>query len=180
MPLTEPFGRGKSCRPRPAFCQHGRMSTPHRARAWLRLAPRLALSLFLVGCATLPRSTSREAVPEPAVDRLDQANLELQQGRRAGASAAGRELPWQEFGASAFAQAKQAGRLLLLDCVATWCHWCHVMDETTYRDPGVQALLRQHFIVLRADVDARPDLSARYENWGWPATVILTPEGMRA
>lgn len=177
MPLTERFGRGKSCRPRPAFCQHGRMSTPHRARAWLRLASRLALSLFLVGCATLPRSTPPEAAPAPAVDRLDQANQELQQGRRSGAKATGHELPWQEFGASAFAQAKQDGRLLLLDCVATWCHWCHVMDETTYRDPQVQALLRQHFIVLRADVDARPDLSARYENWGWPATVILTPEG---
>lgn len=152
------------------------MSAP-RPRRPLYQPLLLSIVALLLGCAALPHRTPPSAEPAPPLDRLEQANLELQQGRSRAPNQPRRELPWQEFGPAAFAAAAAQGRLLLLDCVATWCHWCHVMDETTYRDPQVQELLQQHFIVLRADIDARPDLSARYENWGWPATVILTPAG---
>ncbi len=39
-----------------------------------------------------------------------------------------------------FAQAKAEHRFVLLDLEAVWCHWCHVMDVTTYRNPKVIAL----------------------------------------
>lgn len=84
---------------------------------------------------------------------------------------------WQDFSPQVFAQAKAEGKLVLLDCVAVWCHWCHVMDETTYADPEIGELLRTRFITMRGDVDARPELTARYEEWGWPATVIFNPAG---
>ena len=68
-------------------------------------------------------------------------------------------------------------RLVLLDLVAVWCHWCHVMEETTYRDPEVVAQIRAHFVAVRVDQDSRPDLSNRYEDYGWPATVIFDADG---
>lgn len=161
---------------RAEFCEHGTMhARPRPSR--LRDVALAALSASLLCCAALPRPATDPAEPTPAGDRLDQANLELQQGRRSAAPTRPHELPRQELGPAAFAQATAQGRLLLLDCVATWCHWCHVMDETTYRDPQVQELLRGRFIVLRADIDARPDLADRYGDWGWPATVILTSSG---
>jgi len=83
-------------------------------------------------------------------------------------------LPWSD---SVFAQARQQHRFVLLDLEAVWCHWCHVMAETTYKDPKVVALLRAKYLTVRADEDARPDLSNRYEDYGWPATVVFDSEG---
>jgi uncharacterized protein YyaL (SSP411 family) len=86
-------------------------------------------------------------------------------------------VPWQGWSDAAFERARSEKRLVLLDLVAVWCHWCHVMEETTYRDPEVMRQLREHFVALRVDQDARPDLSNRYEDYGWPATVIFDANG---
>lgn len=51
------------------------------------------------------------------------------------------------------------------------------MDEVTYADPRVTALAREKYIAVRVDQDARPDLANRYENYGWPATVIFKWDG---
>jgi hypothetical protein len=50
------------------------------------------------------------------------------------------------------------------------------MDEETWADPEVRSLLREGFVCVRADADARPDLAERYALWGWPATAVLTPD----
>ena len=83
-------------------------------------------------------------------------------------------LPWSD---SIFAQAKKENRFVLLDLEAVWCHWCHVMDETTYKDPATIALLRSKYLLVRVDQDSRPDLSNRYEDFGWPATVVFDGNG---
>jgi uncharacterized protein len=61
----------------------------------------------------------------------------------------------------------------LLNLGAVWCHWCHVMDEITYRDPKVIELIRSHYIPVWVDEDSHPDLSNRYEDYGWPATIVF-------
>jgi uncharacterized protein len=87
------------------------------------------------------------------------------------------KLAWQPWSDVVFAQAKQQKRFVLLDLEAVWCHWCHVMDENTYSDPAVIKMLQSHYIAVKADQDARPDLSNRYEDFGWPATVVFDSEG---
>ena len=42
---------------------------------------------------------------------------------------------WQPWSDSVFTLAKKEGRFVLLDLGTIWCHWCHVMDEITYKDP---------------------------------------------
>jgi uncharacterized protein YyaL (SSP411 family) len=83
-------------------------------------------------------------------------------------------LPWSD---EVFTQAKHEQRFVLLDLEAVWCHWCHVMDVTTYRDPKVLALLHSKYLTVRVDQDSRPDLSDRYEDYGWPATVVFDGGG---
>ncbi len=83
-------------------------------------------------------------------------------------------LPWSD---EVFTQAKREHRFVLLDLEAVWCHWCHVMDVTTYRDPKVVALLHSKYLTVRVDQDSRPDLSDRYEDYGWPATVVFDGAG---
>jgi uncharacterized protein YyaL (SSP411 family) len=76
-----------------------------------------------------------------------------------------------------FARARAEQRFVILDLAAVWCHWCHVMEETTYRDPDVTRLIADKFIAVRVDQDSSPELSRRYEDWGWPATIIFAPDG---
>jgi uncharacterized protein YyaL (SSP411 family) len=98
-------------------------------------------------------------------------------GGAAASRAAETAIAWQGWSEAAFATAAREHRLVLLDLGAVWCHWCHVMEETTYKDPEVTALLRDHFVAIRVDQDARPDLSNRYEDYGWPATIVFDARG---
>ena len=86
-------------------------------------------------------------------------------------------IAWQPWSEQVFAQAQREGKLVLLDMEAVWCHWCHVMDETTYQDPAVVKLISRHFIAVKVDQDGNPGLSQRYEDWGWPATIMFDGKG---
>ncbi len=86
-------------------------------------------------------------------------------------------VPWREVEAAAFGEAARESRLVLLSLQADWCHWCHVMNDTTYRDASVVARIEERFVPVRAEADARPDLAERYGLWGWPATIVLTADG---
>src|ERR1700674_5717452 len=75
-------------------------------------------------------------------------------------------LEWRPWSDAAFADARAEHKFVLLDLEAVWCHWCHVMDDVTYRDPIVIQLLNQRYVLVKVDQDARPDISNRYENYG--------------
>jgi len=91
----------------------------------------------------------------------------------------GREARLQPWSDQVFSDAKRTHRFVLLDLEAVWCHWCHVMDANTYSDPKVIKLLQSRYIVVKVDQDSRPDLSNRYEDYGWPATVVSTEAATR-
>ncbi len=99
--------------------------------------------------------------------------------------AAEQPIEWHPWGEEAFALAKRTGRPVLLDIGASWCHWCHVMDEGTYSDDEVARLLQQHFVAVKVDRDQRPEVDRRYQRQigtltgegGWPLTAFLTPDG---
>jgi uncharacterized protein len=134
---------------------------------------RLALALMLVVAASAcaapdcpsPRAPTRDV---PQVDpELDIARARAE-GRR-------RLFEWLPYEASSFERARRENKPILLDGAAEWCHYCHVMDATTYADPEVGAILRDRFITIRVDIDAHPDVAERYGDWGWPATILLSP-----
>jgi uncharacterized protein len=87
------------------------------------------------------------------------------------------EIRWRPWGAQAFAEAKSADKPILLSLSAVWCHWCHVMDETSYSDAEAIAAINEGFIPIRVDADQRPDVNARYNAGGWPTTAFLTRQG---
>ena len=86
-------------------------------------------------------------------------------------------LPWAKWDPSLFDRAAREDKYILLHMAAVWCHWCHVMERTTYRDPAIQQRIAEKFIAVRVDQDSDPALSYRYENWGWPATIMLDKDG---
>jgi uncharacterized protein len=86
-------------------------------------------------------------------------------------------LHWSSWSNDAFARARAEHKFVLLDLEAVWCHWCHVMDDTTYSDPSVIRLLNQRYVLVKVDQDSRPDVANRYQDWGWPATVVFAADG---
>ncbi len=87
------------------------------------------------------------------------------------------EINWHPWSPEAFDEARTSGRPILLSISAVWCHWCHVMDETTYSHPGVIDLINREYLPIRVDNDVRPDVNQRYNMGGWPSTAFLTPSG---
>ena len=87
------------------------------------------------------------------------------------------EIGWREWGEAAFREARELDRPILLSISAVWCHWCHVMDETTYSTEAVIAAVNEGYLPIRVDNDLRPDVNNRYNMGGWPTTAFLTPDG---
>ena len=87
------------------------------------------------------------------------------------------EVNWHAWSPGAFEEARATGRPILLSISAVWCHWCHVMDETTYSHPSVIDIINREFVPVRVDNDVRPDINQRYNMGGWPTTAFLTASG---
>lgn len=84
---------------------------------------------------------------------------------------------WNEWEPEALSRAGAEGKLIFLDIGATWCHWCHVLDQTSLMDPRVVRILNEDYIPVRVDTDRRPDINERYNQGGWPTTAVLLPDG---
>jgi hypothetical protein len=84
---------------------------------------------------------------------------------------------WKNWSEDTFEEARRKGKLVLLDLTASWCHWCHVMDRTSYSDPEVIRLVNDNFVSIRVDIDRRPDISERYNRGGFPTTAFLSDRG---
>ncbi|MCB1751412.1 MAG: thioredoxin domain-containing protein [Gammaproteobacteria bacterium] len=92
---------------------------------------------------------------------------------------------WQTWGGEALAAARADDRLLFISSGYFACHWCHVMQRESYKNPQVAALLNQNFVPVKVDRELQPALDAHLidfvqrtkGNAGWPLNVFLTPEG---
>jgi len=87
------------------------------------------------------------------------------------------EIKWRTWGDAAFGEAREQNKPVLLAISAVWCHWCHVMDETSYSTADIIRVINEKYVPVRVDNDERPDVNRRYNMGGWPSTVFLTPEG---
>ncbi|HUE59831.1 MAG TPA: DUF255 domain-containing protein, partial [Acidimicrobiales bacterium] len=56
------------------------------------------------------------------------------------------EIRWHSWSPGAFEEARATRKPILLSISAVWCHWCHVMDETTYSHPGVIDLINSDYV----------------------------------
>ena len=80
---------------------------------------------------------------------------------------------WEAWGEAVFERARREAKPALLVLTARWCHACHRMDEDTWDDPGVTALVERIAVPVKVDADARPDVYARYHLGGLPSVALL-------
>lgn len=161
----------------------GRQSTCYRASMKLStkipLASLLPLLIgFFLGSIALAAQPGAPPDSLPAGALTHSASLYLR-------DAASDKIRWQPWSDASFALARKLNRPVMIDIGAVWCHWCHVMDETTYTDPEVVQILNAQFVPIKVDSDERPDVDSYYQAaaanltgaGGWPLVCFVTPDG---
>jgi uncharacterized protein YyaL (SSP411 family) len=91
---------------------------------------------------------------------------------------------WQPWDETALAAARERDRPIFLSVGYSSCHWCHVMAEESFEDPGIADLLNEGFVPVKVDREEHPDVDAVYiqvcqlvrGRAGWPLSAFLTPD----
>ena len=92
---------------------------------------------------------------------------------------------WQDWSPAAVKLAQQEKKLIYISIGYFSCHWCHVMQQQSYKDEQIADLLNSNFIPVKVDRELEPALDARLIEFaqatqgraGWPLNVFLTPDG---
>lgn len=92
---------------------------------------------------------------------------------------------WKPWTDGAFEEARSVNRLVVLSIGYSTCHWCHVMEEESFEDEEVAAIMNAKFISIKVDREERPDVDMVYQTalqlvngtGGWPMNAIVLPDG---
>ncbi len=138
--------------------------------------PRIAVLLLLAGLVSAPRGPALAGALANVLKAHPSPYLRLH---------ADDPVAWQEWGPGVFERARRENRLVYVSVGYFSCHWCHVMQRESYKDPEIARYLNTHFIPVKVDRELEPALDARLIAFaeatrgmaGWPLNVFLTPEG---
>ncbi len=91
---------------------------------------------------------------------------------------------WFPWGEEAFEKAKAEDKPVLVSIGYSACHWCHVMERESFEDEAAAAIMNEHFISIKVDMEERPDVDQIYMTFvqmttgrgGWPMNVFLMPD----
>ena len=92
---------------------------------------------------------------------------------------------WQPWSPLSLQAARDQNKPIFLSIGYSTCHWCHVMDQETFSDREIGAVVNAHFIPIKVDREERPDVDSAYmaaaqklmSDPGWPLNIVLTPDG---
>jgi uncharacterized protein YyaL (SSP411 family) len=95
---------------------------------------------------------------------------------------------WWPWGADALAEARRRDAPLLVSVGFFACHWCHVQQKESFRDPALAAFVNRSFVAVKVDREIDSALDAALQDFahrrlgrrGWPLQVMVTPEGYPA
>lgn len=88
-------------------------------------------------------------------------------------------IPWTSGWKAAERQARAERKPILVDFWADWCEWCHELDRTTYRDPGVVSLAKG-FVPVKVNAEGslgEMELAAEHEVSTLPTIAFVSPGG---
>jgi thioredoxin-related protein len=92
------------------------------------------------------------------------------------ARASGGGIQWMSY-----AEGRQLGKTenkkVFLVFKADWCHYCKLMERTTFRNSAVVAYINRHFVPIQVNTDKRRDLANKFNVRGLPSTLFISGTG---
>ncbi len=92
---------------------------------------------------------------------------------------------WYPWGEEAFEKARKENKAIFLSIGYSSCHWCHVMEDESFKDESTAKILNKHFVAVKVDREERPDIDKHFQEvyqlmnqrpGGWPTSIFLTQE----
>ncbi|MCF6207016.1 MAG: thioredoxin domain-containing protein [Sulfurovum sp.] len=92
---------------------------------------------------------------------------------------------WYPWGEEAFEKAKREHKPIFLSIGYSSCHWCHVMEEESFKNEQTAKLLNTFFVPVKVDREERPDIDKHFQEvyqlmngrpGGWPTSIFLTED----
>lgn len=78
---------------------------------------------------------------------------------------------------AALARAKAENKVVVADFYTDWCHWCKVLDEKTWKDPKVEAWLKDKVVFIKLDAEKEVQAAKRYYVRSYPQIAFIKPDG---
>jgi uncharacterized protein len=92
---------------------------------------------------------------------------------------------WYPWCDEAFEKARKENKAIFLSIGYSSCHWCHVMEDESFKNEATAKLLNEHFVAIKVDREERPDIDKHFQEvyqlmnqrpGGWPTSIFLTQE----
>lgn len=93
------------------------------------------------------------------------------------ARAADPAIQWRADYNAARKEAQEKGLPLLVEVGTEECFYCKKQDATTFRDPGVVAMVNSRFVAVRVDANRDPVFAQALRVQIYPTTVLGAPDG---
>jgi len=88
-------------------------------------------------------------------------------------------IAWRSWSEDSFAAARTRGVPVVALLTASWCESCILYEGALARRADVRTHLERDVVAVRADIDRRPDVNARYrdDRYALPTWIFLAPTG---
>jgi len=82
------------------------------------------------------------------------------------------EIQWQTY-QNGITSAQSEGQKIFLHFFASWCGYCKIMDQKTFKDASVVQYLNENFIPIKVETDQQRELAIQYRVTGLPSNWFL-------
>lgn len=103
-------------------------------------------------------------------------------------SGGGGEIAWMGY-TEGMAKASETGKPVMVDYYTSWCKYCKMLDETTYKDPEIISIINSSFIAIKVDAEGtdkvmekgkemtKAELAKAYNVTGFPTIWFFDEKG---